>query len=170
MEVGNAISNIVVQTFGWDLLYYHARLSQVRALKPENIPVERHPYGGLVIYEVTSDELDALASETTAVSEDFSFALVGLTCGVSFSIALATTQINSSRTFVVFVIVTALSYLVALYCGIKWLLGRSKRVATIAKIRQRVGPLGQEGKELKPQELAALPPQEASQEQVEPKP
>jgi len=90
--------------------------------KAENIEVERHPYGGLVIYEISGDELDTLEKETAAISEDLSFALVGLSFGVAFSISLATTKIESDRTFAVFVLVTILSYLDALYFGIRWLL------------------------------------------------
>jgi hypothetical protein len=130
--------------------------------KPGNIEVERHPYGGLVIYEVSGDELDTLEKETAAISEDLSFALVGLSFGVAFSIALSTTAIPSDRTFSVFVLVTIISYLDAAYFGIRWLRGRSKTTTIVAEIKKRVGPLGEEGKELEPQELASLPTQEAS--------
>ena len=130
--------------------------------KAENIEVERHPYGGLVIYEISGDELDTLEKETAAISEDLSFALVGLSFGVAFSISLATTKIESDRTFAVFVLVTILSYLDALYFGIRWLRGKSKTTTIVAKIKKRVGPLGEEGKILEPQELASLPTQEAN--------
>jgi hypothetical protein len=51
-------------------------------LKKEQINVERHSLSSLVIFEVTGEELEQLEAETLSLSEDFSFALAGLTIAV----------------------------------------------------------------------------------------
>ena len=127
----------------------------------EEIPVERHPYHGLHLYEVTGDELDQLQQEAFSVGEDFSFALVGITLAVSFLIALLTTDIKAERIFTVFVVITSLGFLSASFFGIRWFNGRKTYKRTIRRIRERVGPLGDESKQIGPRELAALPEQEA---------
>ena len=125
----------------------------------EEFYVERHAYTWVVLYEITADDLDQLEAASLSVSEDFSFALAALAIAVSFSIALSTTKIESSKTFDVFWLITLLGYLSSVFFGIRWFRGRRdvKRVAK--RIREREGPLGQEGKEIGPSELASLTPQ-----------
>jgi hypothetical protein len=123
----------------------------------EAIVVERHRYDALVIYEVSSDELIQLERETLSISEDFSFAAISLTAAISFIIAIFTTDIKENRTFDVFVIVTVLGFLAAAYFGIRWWRGRRSFQGVVTRIKERVGPLGEEGDELEPSELADLP-------------
>src|SRR3984893_8628303 len=111
----------------------------------EEIEVERHRYEGLVIYEVTSDELNNLKKETLSISEDLTFATIGTTAGLSFLIAILTVDFRSERMFNVFFMVTLVGFIVAIYWGIRWLKGRKSFEGTITRIERRVGPLGQEG-------------------------
>lgn len=129
----------------------------------EQIEVERHSYSSLVLYEVSGEELDALESETSSIVDDFSFGSISLTLAVAFTITLTTTKIASDRMFLAYFALVIIGYLAALFFGIRWFRGRGSRGRTIKRIKSRVGPLGQEGKEINPKQLAALPSQEAPQ-------
>jgi len=125
--------------------------------KREPILVERHPYDALTLYEITGDELDRLEAEGLSVGEDFSFGLFGLSVAASFTIALLTTKIEGDRVFYSFLIVTIIGYVMSAFFGIRWLWGRRRHKSTVRRIRGRVGPLGDETKEVGPRELANLP-------------
>lgn len=127
--------------------------------KQESIFVERHPYAGLVIYEVAGEDLDQLEKETLSVGEDFTFSVFCLSVAVSFTTTLAATKIESIRVFNVFWIVTLLGYLGGTFFGIRWFHGRKRHKSIVRRIKERVGPLGDESKEIGPGELAALPEQ-----------
>jgi hypothetical protein len=129
----------------------------------EELIVERHRYGQLILYEVAGDELDRLDNETSAIGDDASICLFSLATAISFSIALATTEIDSLRTFAVFVIVTILGYASTVIFGIKWARDKKLRTNIIKRIKERVGPLGEDGKEIDIKELAALPAEEAQE-------
>jgi hypothetical protein len=132
-----------------------------RPPKKEEIIVERHTLEALVIYEVTSHELEQMERETLSVSEDFSFALAGLSIGITIALVLFTVTIESQKVFDVFLILMILGFLVSLYCGIKWARGRQSFTHVVKRIKTRVGSLGEEGKEIDPQQLESLPPAEA---------
>lgn len=123
--------------------------------------VERHAYTSVVLYEVTADDLDQMERETLSVSEDFSFAIAAIAIAVSFSIALATTTIQSDRVFTVFTVVTVIGYLSGIYFGIKWFRGRREFKGVAKRIRERGGPLGQEGMEIAASELVRMTEQAA---------
>lgn len=133
------------------------------ARQREQIEVERHSFSGLVLYEVTEEELDALEHEASALSDDFSFSSVALTLAVAFTITLTTTKIESNHTFLTYFTLVIIGYVMALFFGIRFLRGRGARGKIIKRIKSRVGPLGQEGREINPKELASLPAQEAAQ-------
>jgi hypothetical protein len=113
----------------------------------EEISVERHRYEGLVIYEVTSDEIANLKAETLRISEDLAFAIAGISIGLSFLVVLFTVEIPSTRVFDAFFILFLVGIIVGAYCGFRWIRGRKSFETTIGRIEKRVGPLGQEGKE-----------------------
>jgi hypothetical protein len=129
------------------------------APRTDEIAVERHLYRALVLYDVTGDELDQLESERLTLSQDFSFAAVGLSVGVSFLIGITTTTITLDRLFQSFFVVTLVGFVGAAFFGIRWLRGRSKFRSVIQRIRDRAEPLGQEGKEVQQGEQGALPKQ-----------
>jgi hypothetical protein len=126
------------------------------------IAVESHPYTGLVLYEVSLDDLNQLESELVSVGEDFSFALFCITTAISFTVTLATVDIAAGKLYNVFWIITIIGYLGAVYFGVRWYKTRSKVKSTIKRIKERVGSLGEEGKEIDPEQLENLPPAEAS--------
>jgi len=131
------------------------------AKQREEIEIERHSFASLVLYEVTGEELDALENETSSISDDFSFGSIALTLAVAFTITLTTTKIDSNRVFLSYLTLVIIGYIAALFFGLRWIRGRGSRGGIIKRIKSRVGPLGQEGKEINPKELAALPAQEA---------
>src|SRR5579864_1149031 len=94
------------------------------ASKTEKIPVVRHPFRGIAIYEVSGDDLDALERETSSISQDFSFGAVTLSVAVSFTITLLTTTIASNRVFEAFMIVVAVCYVAALFFGVRYFKSR----------------------------------------------
>jgi hypothetical protein len=126
--------------------------------KREEIVVERHALESLVIYEVSGHELDELERETTSVGEDFSFALSGISIATSLGAVLLTVEIPSNRVFTIFLVIMLLGFIVAFYCGVKWLRGRRAFKGVVQRIKERVGPLGEEGKEINSEELETLPP------------
>ncbi len=123
--------------------------------------VERHGVDSLVVYEIFQEDLEQLEHEALTVSEDLTFGVFSVAVAVSFSIALATTTIESIRTFAVFWVVTLIAWLAAAFFGVRWHRGRKHFKGVTAKIRARGGPLGQEGKELEPAELENLPAEAA---------
>jgi hypothetical protein len=127
----------------------------------EKIPVHRHRLPGVESYDVTSEELDQIEREASQVGLDFSFASITLTAFISFMIALLTVKIESSHTFMGFIGIEIATGFLTIYFAWRWLRGRGQRVSIISKIRERqVGPLGEEGKEIRPSELVELLPKE----------
>jgi hypothetical protein len=116
-------------------------------LRRDVIAVERHSIAGFVVYEISGEELEQLERDPATIGEDFSFALFGLTVGASFLIAITTTTIASNRLYESYLLVSILGFLMAVYFGIRWRRGRRKFRAVIRKIRERVGPFGQQGQE-----------------------
>ena len=110
--------------------------------------VERHAVTRVVIYEVTCEDLEQLEKETLTVGEDFSFALATLSVAIAFTVTLATVSIPAGKTNDVFWIVMLGGYLAGLYFGVRWYRGRRQFKSVCRKIRERGGPLGEEGKEV----------------------
>ena len=118
--------------------------------------VESHAVSRLVVYEVFQEDLDQLEREASTVSEDVTFGVFTFATAISFSIALATTTIESIRTFNIFWVVTLVSWLAAAFFGVRWYRGRRRYKGVISTIKTRSGPLGEEGKELQQAELESL--------------
>jgi hypothetical protein len=110
--------------------------------------VERHAVTSVVIYEVTGEDLEQLEKETLTVGEDFSFALAASAVAISFTITLSTVTIAAGKTYDVFWIVMLGSYVAATFFGVRWFNGRKQFKGVVKKIRERGGPLGEEGKEV----------------------
>jgi hypothetical protein len=127
----------------------------------EKILVERHAVKGLVLYEITEDELERIETEVSGASDDFSVASIALSIAVSFTIALATTKIDSPRLFTVFCLFVMLGYFFTLLHGVKWFRGRRTRRHIVTKIKTRVGPLGDEKNQITGPDLVALENQES---------
>ena len=99
----------------------------------------------LRIFEITEAELEAL-ERGSPESIFLNLAIGVLSIAVSFTIALATTRIESDRTFAVFVIVTTLGFISGITFGLLWFISRRSLRNVAAEIRSRIPPEGvQEG-------------------------
>jgi hypothetical protein len=132
-------------------------VSEVAQKIRREFTVERHGVDNLVVYEIFQEDLEQLEHEALTVSEDLTFGVFAVAVAISFSIALATTAIDSLKTFTVFWVVTLVAWIASAFFGIRWHRGRKHFKGVTSKIRARGGPLGQEGKELEPSELENLP-------------
>jgi hypothetical protein len=108
--------------------------------RKEQIVVERHAFDALVIFEITGQELDEMERETLSLSEDFSFAIAGLSIAITLASVIFTVKIDSERIYETFVIMMTLGFVVALYCGIRWFRGRKTFKGVVQKIKSRAGP------------------------------
>lgn len=125
----------------------------------EQIEIRRHRLSGLDICDVTMDELDALARIGSDLGLDFNVALFSLGVSLSFLASLLSTKIESRTVFDTFVIFTVVGGALAVIFGIKWFRMRGEFSVLIRKIKDRqIGPVGQEGKELRLEELENLEP------------
>ena len=125
----------------------------------DNIKLRRHALPHVETYDVTSDELERIETESKTVGQDFQYASNCLTAAVAFAIALFTTEIKSERVFDVFVLLAVSGSVFGCYFGQKYFRGRKQCATVIQKIRERqIGPIGEEGRELRPAEVAQLNP------------
>jgi hypothetical protein len=95
----------------------------------------------LTIFEVSEAELDIL-QRGSPESLFLNFAVLLLSTAISFSIALATTNIQSTKTFAVFVTLTAIGYVGGLLLLLLWLWNRQSISQVIRGIRGRQPPSG----------------------------
>jgi hypothetical protein len=108
---------------------------------PLDPAIRRVRLDSLRIFEISEAELEAL-ERGSPESIFLNLALTILSVAISFSITLATTTISSDRKFIVFVIVTCISYLAGVTFGIFWLISRRSLKSVSAKIRSRILPEG----------------------------
>ena len=95
----------------------------------------------LTIFEITEAELNAL-DRGSQESLYLNLAIGVISVAVSFSIALATTEIQSVKTFCSFVIVTIVGYLAAITFGLLWWISRRSLKTVAQEIRGRRFPEG----------------------------
>jgi hypothetical protein len=103
--------------------------------------IQRIRLGSLRIFEISEAELESL-ERGSPESIFLNLALTVLSVAISFSVALATTRIESDRTFAVFVIITSVGYVAGATFGILWLACRRSLISVSAKIRSRIPPGG----------------------------
>lgn len=121
---------------------------------PERIldpAIHRVPLDKLTIHEITEAELEAL-ERGSPESLFLNLAIAVLSVAVSFSAALATTQIESIWTFCVFVILCVVGYLAGITFGLLWLQSRKslKSVARAIRSRNPAGGIQQPTSEANP--------------------
>jgi ABC-type branched-subunit amino acid transport system permease subunit len=97
------------------------------------------PLGELRAYVISEDELNELEQGSPA-SQHLNFALALLASGLSFLTTLVTTQITSTRTFVVFVILTVVFLLVGVILFSNWYRMRGSSKGLAQRIRERMPP------------------------------
>ncbi len=119
-----------------------------RARKSQLDPViHRVPLGQLTIWDVTESELQSL-ERGLPDSPYLSLGIATFSVAVSFSISLATTTIDSIKTYCLFVIVAVVGYLAAATYGLLWWQWRRSHKTVAQEIRSRRPPEGiQEGAE-----------------------
>jgi len=95
----------------------------------------------LTIFEISEAELDAL-ERGSPESLFLNLAIGALSAALSFSIALATTDIPSIRTYCFLVIVTVVGFLCALTFGLLWWRSHRSLKTVASEIRRRRSPEG----------------------------
>jgi cation transporter-like permease len=103
--------------------------------------IRRARFEKLTIYEVSDSELDILAKGSPdSTYLDFSIGL--LSAAIAFSITLATTKIESNRTFTVFTIAVILGYLFGFLFLLLWWKNHTSVSTVVKSIRSRLPPEG----------------------------
>src|SRR5205823_78645 len=105
---------------------------------------------------------DQLEKETGTVSEDFSFGLFSIATALSFTVTLATVEMQAGKLYELFWIITIIGYVAAIFFGIRWYRSRRNFSAMVKRIKERSGTLGEEGKEIGPEQLEDLSPAETN--------
>ena len=98
----------------------------------------------LTIFEITEAELEAL-ERGSPESLYLNLGLSVFAVAASFSVALATTNIESTKTFSVFVIVMVVGYLAAITFSLLWWRSRRTLRSVASEIRRRRTPEGMQG-------------------------
>jgi hypothetical protein len=104
----------------------------------------------LTIFEITEAELEAL-ERGSPESLYLNLGISALSVSSSFFITLLTTTIGDTRTFCVFVIVTAIGLLSGLTFGLLWWHSRTSLRNVARDIRGRIPPQGDQAPDV-PQE------------------
>lgn len=130
----------------------------------ETIAVHRHKISHIEMYEVTADELDRLQYEEPQKGHQLSFALAALSSALAFGISLGTEGSKMGpKTLAVFVALPIIGFVFFLFFFFSWHGNLKQRGLLFQRIRKRqVGPLGEEGREIRPEELAELPSEDAT--------
>lgn len=95
----------------------------------------------LTIFEITEAELEAL-EQGSRESLFLNLGIAVFSIAMSFSIALASTQIDSIKTYCFFVIVTVISYVAATTFLLLWWQSRRSLKKVAQEIRSRRTPKG----------------------------
>jgi len=95
----------------------------------------------LNIYEISESELQLL-ERGPPESIFLNFAIFLVSSALSLLIAIVTTKIESSRLFIVFVVVTVIGLVIGVLLFILWLWHRRSRSAIFEQIRRRMPPEG----------------------------
>jgi Na+/melibiose symporter-like transporter len=90
------------------------------------------------------------------------------TLAASFFVSILTTKIESQKTFMVFIVVVVVGFILALFFTTRWIRSRGSLQGTIKKIKSlQIGPVGEQGKEIRMSDLAQLPAQQAEEKGAE---
>ncbi|WP_162826807.1 hypothetical protein [Pseudolabrys taiwanensis] len=95
----------------------------------------------LDIYEISETELQIL-ERGSPESLFLNFAIFLLSIAISFLVTLLTTEIQSSRTFIVFVVVAVLGFIIGLVLLALWAWHRHSTALIFEQIRRRMPPEG----------------------------
>lgn len=129
----------------------------------EQIPKRTHRIGYVEAYEVSEDELESLAKGGSAGQDYFNLMSIALTGGLTAAVTLLTVPIPEATAWKreLFIVLSVFGLGAGFFLGALWLRAKRKQAPLLQRIRARaLGPLGEEGKELKPAELERLPQEE----------
>jgi hypothetical protein len=134
-----------------------------------SIPAVRHRLKGVVTYEVPADDFERIKEEGSAVGTDLQFATVCIPVAITLTITLCTVTITRDRLFEVFFLWMLVFYVLGIFFGFRAWRQRGRFGRLMNRIvALQVGPIGEQGKELRPSELESLPLQSAPPTTVEP--
>lgn len=123
-----------------------------------NITVRRHSIMSVDTVEIFHHELDSIEKESLDVGQDLQFGSIALSAFITLVITLSLADIPSPRRFAAFWASAVAAGVFAAYFFIGHFRKRRAFKSTIQIIRERqVGPMGQEGNEMRPAEVAHLP-------------
>jgi len=125
----------------------------------DHIPIRIHSISQVEAYQVTIEELEAIKREGSNVGLDFQVAEFCLTAAIAFLVALFTTKIDSERTFIVFVVLVVVGFLLGGIFALKWFKNRGAIHRLFQRIEARqIGPSGDAAHQIQPTEVAKLLP------------
>ncbi|MEX6625286.1 hypothetical protein [Tenacibaculum salmonis] len=108
------------------------------SLSDENVKVKRHKFDSLTIYEVSESELDIIEKGSPS-SIYLNFAIFLISVAASFLASLLTNDYtNKQNTFIVFLVITILGFIIGLFLIILWLRTKNDFDEAIKKIKERV--------------------------------
>jgi hypothetical protein len=132
--------------------------------RDDQIPAARHRLQGVVTYEVLADDFDRIEQEAKSVGTDLQLACALIPVAIALTVTIKTIPIQDLHTYIVFCIVASVCYLGGVITGVRAWVQRGRLSKLMNRIRaQQGGPVGEEGKELRPSELASLPLESAPQ-------
>ncbi len=105
--------------------------------EPLGPAIHRARLDKLSIFEVSESELETL-ERGSPDSLFLNLAIFVLSVAISFSITVATTTIASTRTFIVFVVVTIVGYIAGITFGLLWWRSHKSVKSVIKQIRSRL--------------------------------
>jgi hypothetical protein len=103
--------------------------------------IHRVPLDKLTIFEITESELESL-EHGSPESLFLNLAVAVVSTAISFSVALATTQIDSTKTFCFFVIIMIIGYLSGITFAMLWWRSHRSLQSVSKNIRGRRVPQG----------------------------
>ena len=133
-----------------------------------HIPATRYRIKNVDTYEIPVSDFNRIKAEGSSVGTHLQFATAWLPVALTLSLTLATVPIQSIRTYVTVLVVMMVSWSMGIFHGVCAYQQRGRFEKLMEGLRQlQVGPLGEEGKELQPSELASLPGQAAQPVNIE---
>jgi hypothetical protein len=140
------------------LLRFGLGLIGMSPYQDDQIPAARHRLQRVVTYEVLADHFDRIEQEARSIGTDLQLACAFIPVALMLTVTLKTVTISNERVYDSFFSIMVLCYLMGAITGYRAWLERGRLKKFMNWIRaQQIGPVGQQGNELRPSDLAALP-------------
>ena len=126
----------------------------------DHIPAIRYRLKNVSTYEIPVTDFNRIEEEGSAVGTHLQFATAWIPVAITLSLTLATVPIPSEKDRVYYTVLTVmlLSWALGTFHGVCAFRQRGRFKRLMDGLRElQVGPMGQEGEELKPTDLANLP-------------